>query len=128
MTSTDPAPPASRLRALTALVVLVAAEGALLVGFAVFYLVELVVSRPDNVTTALVSAGLALLAGVGLLFVSRGLGRRRRWSRAPALVTQLLLLPVAWDLAHSERWYLGVLLLVAALAGAVLCFLVPLED
>ena len=97
---------------------LMAAQGGLLVGIAVFYVVELAIATATDVTRALVSAGLALLAGVGLLLVGRGLFRSRRWARSPALVTNLILLPVAVGLLQGGRLYLGVPLLAAA-AGVV---------
>jgi uncharacterized membrane protein (DUF2068 family) len=101
---------------------LLAAQGVLLVGIAVFYLVELVVATATDVTRALVSAALALLAGAGLLQVGRGLFRSRRWARSPALVTNLILLPVAVGLLQGGRWYLGVPLLGVAAAVVVLLF------
>lgn len=101
---------------------LVGLQGALLVGIAVFYVVELVVATATDVTRALVSAGLALLAGGGLLLVGRGLLRARRWARSPALVTNLILLPVAVGLLQGGRWYAGVPLLAAAGVVVVLLF------
>jgi O-antigen/teichoic acid export membrane protein len=101
---------------------LVAAEGVLLVGIAVFYVVELAIATATDVTGALVSAGLALLTAVGLLQVARGLFRSRRWARSPALVTNLILVPVAVGLLQGGRWYVGVPLLAAAAAVVVLLF------
>jgi hypothetical protein len=97
-------------------------QGGLLVGIAVFYVVELAVATTTDTATALVSAGLALLAGLGLLQVGRGLLRSRRWARAPALVTNLILLPVAVGLLQGGRWYLGAPLFGAAGAVVVLLF------
>jgi hypothetical protein len=101
---------------------LVLAQGGLLVGIAVFYAVELVVATATDVTRALVSAGLTLLAGVGLLLVGRGLLRARRWARSPALVTNLILVPVAVGLLQGGRWSLGVPLIAAAATVVVLLF------
>jgi hypothetical protein len=98
--------------------VLVALQGVGLAVAAVFYLVELVVATPDDRVRAAVTAGLALAAAAGLALVARGLLRRRRWARAPALVTNLLVLPVAFGLVQGGRWYVGGPLLVWA--GAVL--------
>jgi hypothetical protein len=100
----------------------VAAQGVLLAGVAVFYVVELGVATASDVTGALVSAGLALLAAVGLLLVGRGLFRAGRWARSPALVTNLILVPVAIGLLQGGRWYLGVPLLAAAAVVVVLLF------
>jgi uncharacterized membrane protein YGL010W len=101
---------------------LVAAEGGLLVAIAVFYVVELAVATATGVTRALVSSGLSLLAGVGLLQVGRGLLRSRRWARSPALVTNLILAPVAVGLLQGGRWYLGVPLLAVSAVVVVLLF------
>jgi uncharacterized membrane protein (DUF2068 family) len=97
-------------------------QGALLVGIAVFYVVELAVATATDATRALVSAGLSLLAGIGLLLVARGLWQCRRWARSPALVTNLILLPVGFGLLQGGRWYAGVPLLVAAATVVVLLF------
>ena len=115
-------PPAARPGAGLALVALVAAQGLGLAGLAVFFLVELVVATPLSVPRALMAALLTLLGGVGLLLVARGLDRGRRWARAPALVTQLLVVPVGAGLVQGGRWYVGVPLIGWALAVLVLLF------
>jgi uncharacterized membrane protein (DUF2068 family) len=97
-------------------------QGALLVGIAVFYVVELFVATATDTTRALVSAGLTLLAGIGLVLVARGLWQGRRWARSPALVTNLILVPVGIGLLQGGRWYAGVPLLAAAAAVVVLLF------
>jgi hypothetical protein len=111
--------PGSTLRLCAALVGLQALG---LAGIAVFYLVELAVATSDDRVRALVTAGLALAAAAGLALVARGLLRRRRWARSPALVTNLLVLPVAVGLLQGGRWYAGVPLLVWALAVLGLLF------
>jgi hypothetical protein len=94
-----------------------------LVGLAVFFLVELTVATPTSAARAVVAALLTLLAGLGLLAVARGLRRARRWARAPALVTQLLALPVAVGLVQGGRWYVGVPLILWALGVLALLFM-----
>jgi hypothetical protein len=54
---------------------------------------------------------------VSLAILARGVLGRRAWARGPVITLQLLALPVAWTMLTSEKWYLGALLLVAALAG-----------
>jgi hypothetical protein len=122
-----PSPP-GRPAAGVALVALVAAQGLGLVGLAVFFLVELAVATPLSVPRALMAALLTLLGGAGLLLVARGLLRARRWARAPALVTQLLVLPVGAGLVQGGRWYVGVPLILAALAVLVLLFTPAVSD
>jgi uncharacterized membrane protein (DUF2068 family) len=102
--------------------VLVLLQGGSLVGIAVFYVVELAVATATDVTVALVTAGLALVAGLGLLQVGRGLLQARRWARSPALVTSLILVPVSVGLLQSGRWSVGVPLLAIAAVVVVLLF------
>ncbi|MDP9397563.1 MAG: hypothetical protein M3P96_06935 [Actinomycetota bacterium] len=110
-------------RALPAAALLVALQGAGLLGIAAYYLVGVAVGRASEQRGALVSAALALLAGLALLLVARGLGRARRWARAPALLAQLLVLPVAATPLQGEQVVLGAALLAWALAALVLLLL-----
>ena len=107
---------------LRACAVLVAGQALGLAGIAAFYLVELMVATPGDRVRAVVTALLALAAAAGLALVARGLLRRRGWARAPALVTNLLVLPVAVGLLQGGRWYVGLPLLVWALAVLGLLF------
>ena len=117
-----PSTPLRRPAALVVLIALVVAQGLGLVGLAIFFVVELVVATESSAARAVVAALLTLLGGVGLLLVARGLARARRWARAPALVTQLLVLPVAWGLVQGDRWYVGAPLIAWSLAVLVLLF------
>ncbi len=114
-------------RPLLSVAVLVALQGLGLVGLAVFLVVESVTATSSDLGGALVSALLALLAGAALLLVGRGLSRRGRWARSPALVVNLILVPVAIGLLQGGRWYLGVPLLVWAAAVVVLLFSAPVN-
>lgn len=102
---------------------LVALQGAGLLGIGVYYLVTIAIGQAGEQRGALVSAALALLAGLALLLVARGLGRARRWARAPALLAQLLVLPVAVTPLQGEQVVLGAALLAWALAALVLLLL-----
>jgi hypothetical protein len=113
------------LRAAAALVGL---ETLGLVVAVVFFAVETVVAEPDDRTRAATAAVLTLVGAAGLGLVTLGLVRRRRWARAPGLVTNLLVLPVAYDLARAGRWYVGVPLIVLALAVLVLLFARPTDE
>ncbi|MET9802306.1 hypothetical protein [Streptomyces sp. NPDC006368] len=77
---------------------------------------------PDDLTQA-VTGGVTLLA-LGLIpaLAARGLLGCRGWSRGPAIITQLMALPVAWTLlqATSAAIPAGIALAVAAVAGLVL--------
>ncbi len=113
---------------LLAAAALVALEALGLLAAAVFFVVELGVADADDRVRAVTAAALALLGAVGLGLVARGLYRRRRWARAPALVANLLVLPVAFDLTRGGRWYVGVPLLLLAAAVLVLLFARPTDD
>ncbi|MER5480453.1 hypothetical protein ABT026_26290 [Streptomyces sp. NPDC002734] len=70
-----------------------------------------------------VTGGLTLLVLALLpLTAARGLLARRSWSRGPAVITQLLALPVAYSLlqADSVAIWAGILLGAAAVVGLVL--------
>ena len=110
-------------RALPLAALLVALQGAGLLGIGVYYLVTVAIGQAGEQRGALVSAALALLAGLALLLVARGLGRARRWARAPALLAQLLVLPVAVTPLQGEQVVLGAALLAWALAALVLLLL-----
>lgn len=68
------------------------------------------------------SSGIALtLIGIGtavlLALVALGLARVRRWSRTPALLTQLFTGIVGIYLVQGDRLWIGVPAIVLALAG-----------
>jgi hypothetical protein len=109
------------------LAVLVALQGGLLVAVAVFYIIEVVIGEPRSVPGAVGILLMAGAAGFGLLLVARGLLARRRWGRSPALVTQLMIIPVALA-SFPTGWYIGGPLLVWAVAVIVLLFLPAVTD
>jgi hypothetical protein len=70
---------------------------------------------------AVVGVGVTILmAGFGLLLllIARGVFLGKRWSRGPAVATQLILLPLAWSFVGGGTTWVSVVL--AALATAVL--------
>ncbi|MFD3697454.1 hypothetical protein ACFWUZ_15080 [Streptomyces sp. NPDC058646] len=107
--------PAALPRRLTAAAVLTALEGLALAGLGVYMLVVGFAGDPDSVRQA-ETGGITLLALAALpLVAARGLRLGRRWSRGPALITQLMALPVAWTLFNSG----GALMTAAAVALAL---------
>jgi hypothetical protein len=97
---------------------LVALEGLVLVMLGAGYGVAGVVGDPFDRAATLLEAGFTVLAGVLVLLVARGLRRVAGWSRSPAVVLQLLALPVGVGLVQGRVWYAAVPVLL--LAGAVL--------
>ncbi|MGH3343327.1 MAG: hypothetical protein ACRDPK_10675 [Carbonactinosporaceae bacterium] len=121
----EPARPASpRPRALVAATGLVALEAALIGVLAGYLMVRAIVGAPESVLSAEIAGAIGLTGGAALVFVARGLLRARRWSRAPALVVQLLSLPVAWNLLQSGHPAIGAPLMAAA-AGVVILLFTP---
>ncbi len=104
--------------AVTRAAVLVAAEGGALVVLGAGYGVAGAVGDPFDRAATLLEAGLTVLAGAVLLLVARGLQGVRGWSRSPAVVLQLLALPVGAGLVQGGVYYAAVPVL--GLAGAVL--------
>lgn len=70
-------------------------------------------------------SGLFALLGGALVAVARGLVLGRRWARAPAIVTQLLLLPVAYSMIGPSRQLVVGIPAAALLAG---CFLLLIGE
>jgi hypothetical protein len=104
---------------------LVGLQGLVTVGFAVFEVVRLR-SATLGVGAVLGGAGTFVLVGLLLCAVAMGLLRGRFWSRTPAVVVQILLLPVGYSLLVPSRQVLwGALVLVVALAGLGLLLCAP---
>ena len=106
------APPSLRTAA-----ALVGLQGTVLVGTGVFFAVETVVAESFDELGAWLIGVMALVAGVVVLLVARGLLAARPWARSPALLVQVLSLPVGIQLLQGGRWYLGVPALVVALVA-----------
>jgi uncharacterized membrane protein (DUF2068 family) len=104
---------------------LVAVEGGALVLLGAGYGVAAVVGDPFDRTATVLQAGFTVVVGVLALLVARGLHRTAGWSRSPAVVLQLLALPVGVGLVQGEVWYAAVPVLL--LAAAVLYLLATPE-
>ena len=104
---------------------LVAVEGVALAVLGLGYGAAALLGEPFDRTAALLEAGFAVLAGVLLLLLARGLARRAGWSRAPTVVLQLLAIPVGVGLVQGQVWYAA--LPVLGLAAAVLYQLATAE-
>jgi hypothetical protein len=117
-----PSTPSSPPRRLTAAAAVAALEGLALAACGLVLLVLALTGSTDNVRNAVVGALTVLALGAIPLAAAYGLLRARRWSRGPALIIQLLALPVAWTLLHGAAPLVaaGAALAVVALAGLVL--------
>ncbi|WP_053750169.1 hypothetical protein [Streptomyces sp. MMG1533] len=107
---------------LTAAAALAALEGLALVAGGVWMLVEGLAGDPDDRRSA-VTGGITLMVLALLpLLAARGLLARRSWSRGPAVITQIMALPVAYNLLQADSVAIpaGIALAVVALTALVL--------
>ena len=96
--------------------VLLALEGLLGLGYAGVALATVRMPR------AVVGVGVTILMavfGLLLLVVARGVFLGRRWSRGPAIVAQLILLPIAWSFRGGMTTWISITLAVLAIAALV---------
>ncbi|HUR15571.1 MAG TPA: hypothetical protein VM097_13940 [Mycobacteriales bacterium] len=99
------------------LALLLALEGLLVVLLGVGYGLASLTDDSERAPAELAAAG-AVLAGVVLLLLARAVDRQRRWARSPAVVLNVLPLPVALGVLQAGVWWVGVPMLL--LAGSVL--------
>ena len=105
--------PRSRPAPLLVAAVLIGVEALAAIAFGAVVLTQI------RVTRAGLGGGVAILMlgyGVLLVLVARGVLRGRRWSRAPAAATQLILLPIAWSFRASPTTWVAWLIAITAVA------------
>ncbi|WP_328331297.1 MULTISPECIES: hypothetical protein [unclassified Streptomyces] len=114
-------PSGPRPTRLTTAAALAALEGAALAAGGLYVIGRGVFGGDSPGQSALAGLTLIVLALIPLI-AARGLLLRRSWSRGPAIVTQLIALPVAWTLLSAQGVLIpaGAVLAVVALAALVL--------
>lgn len=98
---------------------LVALEGAALAVLGLGYGVAGVVGEPFDRLATMLEAGFTVVIGAGLVLVARALLAAKRWARSPAILAQLLALPVGVGLVQGRVWYAAVPVLLLAVAVLV---------
>jgi len=103
--------------------VIVAIQGLTALAAAVVLLVRGIAGADQRVVNGVATAVLFVVVGGVVLAAGRALTVGRRWGRGLAVITQLLLLPVAWYLVRgSQQPAAGVPVGVAAAVVLVLLF------
>lgn len=118
-------PLSTRPVTLTAAAAVEALEGLAMLAAGFYIGVETVAGSPNDRVSAIVLAIMAIGAGVAIVAVGRGLWQRRRWGRAPALLTQIFAVILAVSLIQGGRHVAGGVLAVLAVAGVVGLFSPP---
>ncbi|MER6629965.1 hypothetical protein ABT301_17275 [Streptomyces sp. NPDC000987] len=111
-----------RPRRLTYAAALTALEGLALVVGGVWMLVEGFAGAPDDRRSAVTGGVTLVVLALLPLLAARGLLARRGWSRGPAVITQIMALPVAYNLLRADSVAIpaGIALAVVAVASLVL--------
>ena len=113
------------MRALVALLLLEAASLTLLgLGYAVVSLV----GSPEDRLAALLAAGLAVAVGGALAVLARAVSRGRAWARSPAVLINLLVIPVSVGLLQAGVWPVGTPLLLVAVVALALFTTAPVRS
>lgn len=117
-----PATAGPRPRRLTYAAALAALEGLALVAGGVWMLVEGLAGDPDDRRSAVTGGVTLIVLALLPLLAARGLFGRRSWSRGPAVITQIMALPVAYNLLQADSVAIpaGIALAVVAVTALVL--------
>lgn len=97
--------------------------GAVLVTYGIFLVIGGFTGQPVTRGRAELAGVIFLVFGLGIAWAARGLGHLQPWARTPALLTQLMLLGVAYWLRQGGMTLGAAAALVVGLGGAVLLFL-----
>ncbi|GGX41000.1 hypothetical protein [Streptomyces fructofermentans] len=111
-----------RPRRLTAAAALAALEGLAVLAGGLYMLVLGFTGDPDGRRQAVTGGVTLIVLALLPLLAARGLLLRRSWSRGPAIITQLMALPVAYNLLQADSLAIpgGIALAVVAVATLVL--------
>ncbi|MFI9174995.1 hypothetical protein [Streptomyces lincolnensis] len=113
-----------RPRRLTYAAALAGLEGLALVAGGAWMLVEGFTGEPDDRRSAITGGVTLIVLALLPLLAARGLLGRRSWSRGPAVITQIMALPVAYNLLQADSMAIPAGIALAAVAIASLVLLV----
>ncbi|MDG4857503.1 hypothetical protein P8605_04910 [Streptomyces sp. T-3] len=118
----NPTPEATRPPRLTAAAALAALEGLALLVAGAYMLIVGIAGSPDDAQQATTGGVTMMVLAAIPLLAARGLLKLRSWSRGPAIITQILALPVAWQLLQVNSIMIpaGIALAVVAVTALVL--------
>ena len=102
-----------------------AAESAVLLAATVLAGVDAATGQSYHVNSGIALTVIGLAAAAALAWVAVGLARARRWSRTPALLTQLFAGIVGIYLLQGHRLDWGLVLVVLAVLGFATIFAPP---
>lgn len=118
-------------RILVVLALIAGIQGAALIGYAVFDIVEAVrvgITGPEEVSNPMALLLLIIITaafGAGMAVIAFGWWTSRRWARAPFIMAQIIVVLLGYELAQAtgtvERT-VGVVAMVMAALGLVLSF------
>ena len=111
-----------RPRRLTCAAALSGLEGLALAVGGVWMLVLGLAGSPDDRGQAVTGGITVMVLALLPLLAARGLLLRKSWSRGPAVITQIMALPVAYSLLQADSAAIpaGIVLAVVAIASLVL--------
>ncbi|MFH8608166.1 hypothetical protein ACH4D5_11815 [Streptomyces sp. NPDC018029] len=116
--------PGQRPARVTAAAALVALEGVALLAGGVYMLVMGLAGSPDDPRSAETGGITLIVLALLPLLAARGLLKLRRWSRGPAIITQIMALPVSWQMLQADSVAIPAGIVLAITAVASLVFLI----